>query len=222
MACAREYARQNANLILFARRTDRLATLKQEFSTEFPSIKVFTSTVDVRSRSRVFEAIESLPTDFKRIDILVNNAGLVLGMDPLETVSEEALTTMLDTNVKGLVNVTQACLPGMKKLDWSAIVNISSIAGSEAYANGSIYCASKHAVNAITKSLRHELISTPVNVISIEPGMVETEFSVVRFHGDKAKADSIYKGLTPLSGQDIAETVVFATSRAPHVQVLIY
>ncbi len=135
---------------------------------------------------------------------------------------------MFDTNVKGLMYVTQAILPGLKKREWGAIVNINSIAGTEAYANGGVCtqivslmvdCATKHAVTALTKSLRHELISTPINVISIEPGMVETEFSVIRFAGDKERADQVYKGLTPLSATDIAETVVFSTSRAPHVQI---
>ncbi|KAJ3320333.1 hypothetical protein HDV06_005364 [Boothiomyces sp. JEL0866] len=218
-ACAVEYAKHGSHLILAARRIERLDSLKSMFAKDYPSVKVHALKLDVRSKDLVFEAIKSLPKEFKDIDILVNNAGLVIGVDPLETVSEEAINTMFDTNVKGLVYVTQAVLPGMKERQRGAIVNISSIAGTEAYPNGSIYCATKHAVCAMTKSLRHELVSTPINVISIEPGMVETEFSVIRFGGDKEKADNVYKGLEPLTGQDIAETVVFATSRPPHVQI---
>ncbi|KAJ3330465.1 hypothetical protein HDU91_003569, partial [Kappamyces sp. JEL0680] len=201
------------------RRVDRLEELKKVFAKEYPSVKVHSIVLDVRNKEKVVEAIARLPTEFQNIDILVNNAGLVIGVDPIETVSEEAINTMFDTNVKGLMYVTQAVLPGMKKRDWGCIVNINSIAGTEAYANGGTYCATKHAVTALTKSLRHELISTPINVISIEPGLVETEFSVIRYGGDQAKADSVYKGLEPLTGSDIAETVVFATSRKPHVQI---
>jgi 3-hydroxy acid dehydrogenase/malonic semialdehyde reductase len=193
--------------------------LKAKLSEDYPNSRVFAVTLDVRNKKQVQEAVASLPAQFKEIDILVNNAGLVIGLDPLETVNEDELNTMLDTNVKGLMFVTQSILPLMKQRPWGAIVNLNSIAGTEAYANGSVYCATKHAVTAITKSLRHELINTPINVISIEPGLVETEFSIVRFRGDKDRADSVYKGLDPLTGQDIAETVCFSTSRAPHVQI---
>ncbi|KAJ3270393.1 hypothetical protein HDV01_007859 [Terramyces sp. JEL0728] len=218
-ACAVEYAKHGSHLVLTARRQDRLDSLKTAFAKEYPSVKVHALKLDVRNKDLVLDAIKSLPNEFKDIDILVNNAGLVIGVDPLETVGEDAINTMFDTNVKGLIYVTQAVLPGMKERQRGAIVNISSIAGTEAYPNGSIYCATKHAVCAMTKSLRHELVSTPINVISIEPGLVETEFSVIRFGGDKEKADNVYKGLEPLTGQDIAETVVFATSRPPHVQI---
>ncbi|KAI9203299.1 uncharacterized protein BJ171DRAFT_510302 [Polychytrium aggregatum] len=218
-ATAREFARAGSHLIVTARRVERLQDLKNKLSQEFPAIRVLPVEMDVRSRDRVFKAIEDLPVDFKDIDVLVNNAGLVIGMDTIENVKPEAIDTMIDTNVKGLLNVTQAVLPGMKHRKRGHIINISSIAGTEAYANGGIYCASKHAVQAITRSLRMELVGTPLNVTSIEPGLVETEFSVVRFGGDKSKADRVYEGLEPLTGQDIAETVVFAAGRPPHVQI---
>jgi 3-hydroxy acid dehydrogenase / malonic semialdehyde reductase len=213
-ATALEYAKHGSKLILCARRTGRLEELRSQLKTP-----VHTITMDVRDRSQVFQAIAELPTEFKNVDILINNAGLVMGVDPVETVPSESVNTMFDTNVKGLLNVTQALLPGMKQRNQGWIVNVSSIAGTEAYANGSIYCATKHAVTAITKSLRHELNATGINVISIEPGMVETEFSVVRFGGDKEKAKKVYEGLEPLTGEDIAETIVFTTSRPPHVQI---
>ena len=167
----------------------------------------------------MFQSIKSLPDEFKQIDVLVNNAGLVIGLDHVEDVTAEALDTMIDTNVKGLFHVTQAVLPTMKARQSGHIINISSIAGTEAYAGGSVYCASKHAVDAITRSLRMELVNTPINVSSIDPGLVETEFSVVRFRGDKLRADAVYKGLRPLTGVDIAETVVFVAGRPPHVQI---
>jgi NADP-dependent 3-hydroxy acid dehydrogenase YdfG len=209
-----EYAKHGSKLILCARRASRLQELKQELRTP-----VHTITLDVRDRAQVFQSLQNLPKEFQDVDILVNNAGLVIGVDPVETVAPESVDTMFDTNVKGLLNVTQAVLPGMKERNRGWIVNVGSIAGTEAYANGSIYCATKHSVNAITKSLRHELNSTNINVISIEPGMVETEFSIIRFHGDESKAKKVYEGLQPLTGEDIAETIAFTTSRPPHVQI---
>jgi 3-hydroxy acid dehydrogenase/malonic semialdehyde reductase len=165
-ACALEYAKHGSHLILCARRTSRLQELQQDILKTNPNAKIHSLTLDVRNRQDVFNSVASLPCSFKDIDILVNNAGLVIGVEPVETMTEEALNTMLDTNVKGLVNVTQAILPGMKERNRPAwIVNVSSIAGTEAYYGGSGYCGSKHAVQAITKSLRHELISTPINVI---------------------------------------------------------
>ncbi|KAJ3094363.1 hypothetical protein HK100_006156 [Physocladia obscura] len=207
------------NLILTGRRADRLDAIKAELLASFQGLNVHTVPLDVRDRAKVFEAIESLPAAFKNIDILVNNAGLVQGLDTLENVTPEDFNTMFDTNVKGLMNVTQAVLPGLKARNNGYIINISSIAGTQVYPGGGIYCATKHAVDAITRTLRLELVSTKINVTSIDPGMVETEFSVVRFYGDKAKADAVYKGIEPLTGQDVAELVVFVASRKPHVNV---
>jgi len=175
--------------------------------------------LDVRDRAQVFKEFGNLPESFKNVDVLVNNAGLVIGMDSIETVSEEAINTMFDTNVKGLLNVTQAILPGMKLRNRGHIINISSISGTQVYPNGGVYCASKHAVDALTRTLRLELVHTKINVTSIDPGLVETEFSIVRFQGDKSKADAVYKGLEPLTAKDVAECVVFAATRPAHVQV---
>ncbi|KAJ3308552.1 hypothetical protein HDU76_003886 [Blyttiomyces sp. JEL0837] len=218
-ACALEFAKCNSNLILAARRMDRLDSLKKEILAKYPTVKIHAIELDVRDRKKVFESIEALPSSFKDINVLVNNAGLVQGMDTVETVSEEAFDIVFETNVKGLLSVTQAVLPIMKARDNGHIINIGSIAGIQCYPGGGVYCASKHAVDALTKTLRMELVSTGINVTSIEPGMVETEFSVIRFYGDKSKADKVYEGIEPLTGEDIAETVVFVAGRPPHVNI---
>ncbi|KAI8140892.1 hypothetical protein BJV82DRAFT_621527 [Fennellomyces sp. T-0311] len=219
-ACAREFAREGSNLILTARRLDRLDELKKELTQTYSDIDVHTLKLDVRKKQFIDEAVASLPLQVKdNIDVLVNNAGLVLGMDPLVKVSEEDYDTMMDTNVKGLVFLTQAILPGMIERKRGHIINIGSVAGKQSYPGGSIYCASKHAVDAITRALIWECMDTPVRVSQICPGMVNTEFSTVRFHGDKEKADNVYDGLEPLVGQDIAELVTFTASRPPHVNI---
>jgi 3-hydroxy acid dehydrogenase / malonic semialdehyde reductase len=169
-ATALEYAKNGTHLILCARRTEKLLELERKIKVDFPNVRVLPLTLDVRYRKTVFDQIKSLPNSFKNIDILVNNAGLVKGMDYVADVPMEKIDVMFDTNVKGLINVTQAVLPGMKERNSGIIVNINSIAGTETYPGGGGYCGSKHAVTAITKSLRHELVSTPINVISIEPG----------------------------------------------------
>ncbi|KAJ3236599.1 Solute carrier 26 [Chytriomyces hyalinus] len=220
-ATAFEFASSNneMKLVLTGRRADRLAEVKRELLALHSGISVHTIEMDVRDRAKVFESIDALPEAFKNISILVNNAGLVQGMDTIETVPVSAYDTMFDTNVKGLLNVTQAVLPGMKERNEGYVINVSSIAGTQVYPGGGIYCASKHAVDAITRTLRLELVSTKINVTSIDPGMVETEFSVVRFYGDKDKADAVYKGIQPLEGKDIAELIVFTASRRPHVNI---
>lgn len=211
--------KSQVKVVLSARRIDRLHKLKNELLVDFPSSKLHITQLDVRDRVGVFDAVENLPTEFKDIDILINNAGLVIGMDHVSDINEEKIDTIFDTNVKGLLNITQAILPIMKSRNCGHIINIGSIAGKESYPGGGVYCASKHAVNALTKSLRMELVSTPIRVTEISPGMVETEFSVVRFGGDQQSADKVYKGLTPLIAQDIAEIVAFVASRPPHVQI---
>ncbi|KAI8840685.1 hypothetical protein BJ741DRAFT_596009 [Chytriomyces cf. hyalinus JEL632] len=220
-ATAFEFASSNNDmkLVLTGRRADRLADVKRELLALHSGISVHTIEMDVRDRAKVFESIAALPEAFKNVSILVNNAGLVQGMDTIETVPVSAYDTMFDTNVKGLLNVTQAVLPGMKERNEGYVINVSSIAGTQVYPGGGIYCASKHAVDAITRTLRLELVSTKINVTSIDPGMVETEFSVVRFYGDKDKADAVYKGIQPLEGKDIAELIVFTASRRPHVNI---
>ncbi|KAI8361325.1 hypothetical protein B0O80DRAFT_380551 [Mortierella sp. GBAus27b] len=214
-ACARHFAQAGSNLVLSARRKDRLDKLKQELESQHPGITISTLELDVRDRKHV----QATAKGFGDVDILVNNAGLVIGLEKLEDISEEAMDTMIDTNVKGLVHVTQSVLPGMRARDKGHIINIGSVAGLQAYANGSIYCASKAAVSSITKALLHETVDTAIRVSQIDPGMVETEFSVVRFRGDKSKADAVYKGLQPLDGNDIAETVVFVAGRPDHVNI---
>ncbi|KAF9380997.1 hypothetical protein CPB97_008013 [Podila verticillata] len=214
-ACARHFAKAGSNLLLAARRKERLENLKQELETQHPSITISTFELDVRSKAKVDAVVASMG----HVDVLVNNAGLVIGLDKLEDITEEAMDTMFDTNVKGLVYVTQAVVPGMRARNSGHIINIGSVAGQQAYANGSIYCATKAAVASITRALMAETVDTAIRVSEINPGLVETEFSVVRFRGDKDKADSVYKGLEPLNGDDIAETVVFVAGRPAHVNI---
>ncbi|ORZ30861.1 hypothetical protein BCR44DRAFT_64299 [Catenaria anguillulae PL171] len=218
---ASQFAAENSNLILTARRADRLDALRSELLAAHPSIKVHTAALDVTKRDHVFEVVRSLPEDLQAVDVLVNNAGLVIGLDHLVDVKPEHVDTMFETNVKGLLHVTQAILPGMKERNKGHVINVGSIAGKQAYQGGSIYCATKHAVEAMTRALTQELIPTNIRVTLVTPGLVETEFSVVRFQGDKNKADGVYKGLEPLTGDDIAEIIVFTASRPPHVQIRI-
>ncbi|KAI9345864.1 hypothetical protein DFJ73DRAFT_790173 [Zopfochytrium polystomum] len=184
-----------------------------------PPSKSTSSPLDVADRAAVFAAVASLPPPFAAVDVLVNNAGLAVGLDPLDCATEEAYDVVMATNVKGLLNVTQAVLPRMKERDRGCIINMSSIAGTQAYVGGGIYCASKHAVDALTRTLRLELVSTGIRVASIDPGMVETEFSVIRFAGDEDRAKKVYQGLDPLTAEDIAEMVVFVASRPPGMSV---
>ncbi|KAJ3112348.1 hypothetical protein HK098_008151, partial [Nowakowskiella sp. JEL0407] len=203
-AVAREFAKENANLILTARRIEKIEALADNLRISH-GIKVLPVKLDVRDQEEVRNVVSGLPEDFKDINVLVNNAGLVIGTDTVESVSDLAVNTMIDTNIKGVLHVTQAVLPILKRLNSGHIINISSISGREVYPGGGVYCATKHAVDAITRTLRMELVDTPINVTSIDPGMVETEFSVVRYGGDVDKAKNVYKGVEPLTGQDIAE-----------------
>ncbi|ORX62536.1 NAD(P)-binding protein [Hesseltinella vesiculosa] len=218
-ACAREFAKEGAHLVLTARRLDRLEALKQELTQAHSDVQVLAAQLDVRDKIQIKNVVDSLPAPFKDVHVLVNNAGGAIGLDDLVDVSEEDIDFMLNTNVKGLVFVTQALVPGMIERQAGHVINVGSIAGKEAYSQGSIYCAAKHAVGAITKSLMIELVDTPVNVSCICPGLVDTEFSTVRFRGDKDKADNVYKGMQPLVAQDIAEIIVFTANRPPHVQI---
>ncbi|KAF9437266.1 hypothetical protein BGZ76_001381, partial [Entomortierella beljakovae] len=214
-ACARQFAQAGSNLLLAARRNARLEALKSELGAKYPSIKISTYELDVRIKENVDAAIKH----FGDVDILVNNAGMVHGMDKLEDTPEDSLDAMLDTNVKGLVFVTQAVLPSMRKRNKGHIINIGSVAGQQPYAHGSIYCATKAAVAAITRSLMHETVDTAIRVSEVNPGMVETEFSFVRFHGNQDKINSVYNGIEPLTGDDIAETVIFVAGRPDHVNI---
>jgi len=217
-ACARAFAREGANLILTARRQERLEMLANKLNNEF-SGQIFYSSCDVRDNGAVKEFMVSIPEEFACIDVLVNNAGLVIGVNKAHETPGDDVDTMLDTNVRGLLNMTRAVVPCMLAEEKGHIINISSIAGHEAYPGGSVYCASKHAVNAITKSLRMDLVDTNLRVTAISPGLVETEFSLVRFKGNRDKADAVYAGLEPLIAEDIAETVLFAATRPSHVQI---
>ena len=217
-ACARLFAQQGSNLIITARREQKLLNLASELQKEY-QIQVLGKALDVRDSSAVESLISSLPDPFKHIDVLVNNAGLVLGVEKAHETPGDDVDTMLDTNVKGVLNMIRTVVPGMDRNQRGHVINISSIAGHEAYPGGSIYCASKHAVDALTKSLRMDVVSTPLRVSAISPGLVDTEFSLVRFKGDASKAEAVYQGLEALVAEDIAEAVIFAASRPPHVQI---
>ncbi|KAI8324400.1 NAD(P)-binding protein [Martensiomyces pterosporus] len=212
-SCAYHFAEAGANVILTARRQERLDKVAAEIHKQWPSVKVHTATLDVRHREEVDRVISEIPSDLAGIDVLVNNAGLAMGVDHVSDVSDDAIDTVIDTNVKGLLFVARAVVRIMKARGSGHVIMMGSIAGLSGYPAGSIYCASKHALHAISQSLRAETISVPIKVTEINPGMVETEFSVVRFHGDKGKADNVYRGMEPLAADDIAETVVFAASR---------
>ncbi|KAJ1674817.1 hypothetical protein EV182_002504 [Spiromyces aspiralis] len=217
-ACAERFAQAGSNVIISARRLEQLQQLETKLIADSPTSLVHTGQLDVTCKESVDTFVASIPSKLKPIDILVCNAGLVLGLDKLLDVNPQHMDTMIDTNIKGLVYCIQTLLPQMLQAG-GHIVNIGSIAGREPYAKGSIYCATKHAVHAITQSLRCELIDTPVKVTEICPGMVETEFSKVRFHGDELAAKNVYKGIDPLVADDIADLVVFATSRPKHVEI---
>ncbi len=217
-AIAIAFAQEGANLILFARREDKLNATAEALTEEFGT-KVHIAKCDVRNYNEVEKAINSIPEEFANIDILVNNAGLARGMGKIQDALLSDWDEMIDTNVKGLLYVTRVIAPKMVEKGSGHIINIGSIAGWEIYGGGVVYCGSKHAVRAISKGMAIDLNGTGVKVTEIDPGMVETEFSVVRFHGDKNKADTVYKGLQPLIGEDIADLAVFAATRKPHVMI---
>lgn len=217
-ACAEAFAKQGARLLLAARRLDRLETLAADLRTRF-GVEVSCFQLDVTSRSEVETKLSQLPEAWSKIDVLVNNAGLSRGLDKLHEALIEDWEEMIDTNVKGLLYVSRKVIPGMVARHRGHVINIGSIAGHEAYPGGSVYCATKHAVNAITRSLRMDLLGTPIRVSSIDPGMVETEFSVVRFHGDEERASKVYQGLQPLAPEDVADAVLYMANCPPHVNI---
>ncbi|HRG79821.1 MAG TPA: SDR family NAD(P)-dependent oxidoreductase, partial [Cyclobacteriaceae bacterium] len=206
-ATARLLAVNQFKLILCGRRKDRLQKLADELRTH---TEVTTLSFEVRNQKEVATSIDSLPTTWKDIDVLINNAGNAHGLDPIQTGSVDDWDAMMDINVKGLLYVTKAVLPVMIKRNSGHIINIGSIAGKEVYANGNVYCASKFAVDALTKGMRIDLNAHSIKVTAIHPGLVETEFSLVRFKGDEQRAASVYKGFDPLQGQDIADLILFA------------
>jgi 3-hydroxy acid dehydrogenase/malonic semialdehyde reductase len=217
-ATAHEFAMHSYNLIITGRRENRLNKLKIDLEAKH-GISVHCLTMDVREQTSVQTLIEGLPEEWKSIDVLVNNAGLALGRDPIQNGSLDDWETMLDTNVKGLLYLTRAVLPLMLQKKSGHIINLSSIAAKEVYPNGNVYCASKHAVDALTKGMRIDLVNEGIKVSSIAPGMVDTEFSLVRYHGDKETADATYLGFTPLYAKDVAETIYFVASRPAHVNI---
>lgn len=217
-ATALTFANQNCNLIITGRRKERLTELKKLIVSKY-KIKVLTLNFDIRKYSEVKKAINSLPSEFKNIDILINNAGLSRGLNKLQDGVLEDWEEMIDTNVKGLLYVTKEVLKVMLKNNSGHIINIGSIAGHEVYPAGNVYCASKHAVEAITKGLRMDLNGTNIRVSTIDPGLVETEFSIVRFRGDKKRAKKVYEGMTPLTPEDVADAILYAASRPKNIVV---
>lgn len=217
-ACARRYAANGDNLILFARNKAKLQEMKEELSAKH-GIKVHTDAFDIRERERVKEAINNIPFELKEIDVLINNAGLVIGLDREFEGCLDEWDVVIDTNIKSLLAMTRLIVPEMKTQGRGHIVNIGSVAGDAAYYGGSVYCATKSAVKALSDALRIELVDTPLRVTNIKPGLVETNFSVTRFRGDSEKADKVYEGIRPLIGEDVAETIFWTTSLPQHIQI---
>jgi 3-hydroxy acid dehydrogenase / malonic semialdehyde reductase len=210
-----KFASQGHDLVLTGRRQERLDSLESEIATKH-HVKVQTICFDVRSNAACEQAVRSLKGE---IDILVNNAGLAAGLAPLHEGDVEHWDRMIDTNVKGLLYITRAVTPGMAKRGRGHVINIGSIAGKEVYANGNVYCGTKHAVDAISRAMRIDLVRFGIKVTAVNPGMVETEFSIVRFDGDEKRASSVYAGMKPLSPEDIAESVYWAATQPAHVNV---
>lgn len=216
-ACARKFANGGYNLVITGRNVDRLKAVEQQ--ARQLGADVLALEFDVRDRKAAAAAVESLKGKWAVIDVLINNAGLALGLDKEYEGDLEDWETMVDTNVKGLLTMTRLIVPGMVERNKGHVINIGSVAGDAAYAGGSVYCATKAAVKAITDGLRIDVAHTAVRVTNVKPGLVETNFSVVRFHGDKQRADNVYKGIKPLTGDDIADVAFYAASAPEHVQV---
>lgn len=217
-ACAQKFAKAGYTLLLNARSVDKLQTLKLELESKY-GVEVVLLPFDVRDREAAAVALKSLPEQYQSIDILVNNAGLALGVDKEYEGVEENYDTMIDTNITALLMITRLVVPGMVARGRGHIINIGSVAGDAAYPGGSVYCATKAAVKVLSDGLRMDLINTPLRVTNVKPGLVETNFSVTRFAGDKERADKVYQGIKPLTGEDIAEVVYFAASAPAHVQI---
>jgi len=213
-ACARAFAQAGARLLLCARRLERVRALASDLGAP---THIFA--LDVRDQAAVAQAIAALPEDWRAIDILVNNAGLSRGLTKLHEYDLDDINEMVDTNVKGLLYVTRAVLPGMVARGQGHVINIGSIAGHWTYPNGAVYCATKAAVKSISEGLKMDLLGTTVRVTSVDPGLVETEFSLVRFHGDGERARKVYEGVRPLRGEDVADVVLFCATRPPHVNI---
>ncbi len=217
-ACARVFAREGAKVIMTSRRKEKLDEIAEEINME-TGADIFTASLDVRNREEVSGLFDSLPDEWKNIDILINNAGLALGLNKLQDDDPKNWDQVIDTNIKGALYCAQAALKGMIERNEGHIVNLGSIAGHEAYPKGSVYCATKHALDAITKSMRMDLIDKNIRVSTVDPGMVETEFSMTRFGGDEEKAANVYKGVEALTGEDIADAILFIVTRPKHVTI---
>ena len=213
-AIAEAFYKAGYRLIITGRNTAKLAELSQKFGTDAIALNF-----DVRERAQAQAALESLPKDWQDIEVLINNAGLALGLEPEYEGDFADWDTMIDTNVKGLLTMTRLVVPCMVARGHGHIINIGSVAGDAAYAGGNVYCASKAAVKAITDGLRIDVAHTPIRVTLLKPGLVETNFSTVRFHGDENRAENVYKGITPLTGDDIAAAAVYAVQAPAHVQI---
>ena len=216
--CARKFASQGARLILNSRSTDKLRSLAEELKEKY-NADCYVMPFDVCNRDSAAAALNALPEEWKSIDVLINNAGLAIGVDKEHEGNLEEWDVVIDTNIKALLSMTRLVVPGMVERGNGHIINIGSIAGDAAYPGGSVYCATKAAVKALSDGLRIDLVDTPLRVTNIKPGLVETNFSVIRFRGDKEKADNVYRGIRPLDGDDIAEVVYFAASAPEHMQV---
>lgn len=217
-ACAHVFAREGYNLILTGRRRERLESLASAINNQY-NVEVAIASFDVRNRQAVIDNLNNLPDQWKKVDVLINNAGLSQGLDPIQNGDASDWDTMIDTNIKGLLYVSRVVSNWMIENGYGHIINIGSIAGKEVYPNGNVYCATKHAVDALNKGMRLDLLPHGIKVTAVHPGAVETEFSEVRFKGDKDRAKKVYEGFEPLVAQDVAETIWFAASRPAHVNI---
>jgi 3-hydroxy acid dehydrogenase/malonic semialdehyde reductase len=217
-ACAHLFAQQGYRMILVARREEKLEKIAKHFADKY-AVEIKTLIADVRDKAAVTAVLEGLEEDWKKVDVLINNAGLSLGLEPIGQGDTNDWDTMIDTNVKGLLYVTKIVSNWMIANQKGHIVNVGSTAGKEVYPGGNVYCATKHAVDALNKGMRIDLLPHGIKVTAVNPGMVETEFSVTRFKGDEARAGKVYEGLEPLIAQDIAEAIWFAVSRPAHVNI---
>jgi 3-hydroxy acid dehydrogenase/malonic semialdehyde reductase len=217
-ACARTFAQEGYNLVLVGRRAALLEQITKELE-HAHQIVIKSLVADVREKQSITGVLESLPEEWKKVDVQINNAGLSQGLDPIDKGDTDDWDTMIDTNVKGLLYVTKVVSNWMISQGAGHIINIGSIAGKEVYPNGNVYCATKHAVDALNKGMRMDLLPYGIKVTAINPGMVETEFSIVRFKGDAQRAKSVYEGLEPLMAQDIADAIWFVSSRPAHVNI---
>jgi len=217
-ACAEVFAKEKSNLILTARRIERVNALAKKLEKQY-GIKTKCIKLDVRNYEQVEKTINSLESNWKKIDILINNAGLSRGLDKIHEGKKEDWDEMIDTNIKGLAYVTRHVLPLMVKRERGQIINIGSTAGHDVYPAGNVYAATKFAVKALSQSTRYDVLDKGIKVTSVDPGMVETEFSLVRFRGDKERAKKVYTGIKPLSPRDVAETVLFCATRPPNVNI---